>query len=123
MTVEYKPKILGQAAEDAACTFLQTQGLSLLQKNFRCSCGEIDLIMQDRDELIFVEVRLRHHSGHGNSLESINQQKQRKIIKAALFYLQKKKLFDKVFCRFDVIGLDTNQKLSWVKNAFSADFV
>lgn len=82
----------GRTAETLACDFLQKQGLKLIQKNFNCPCGEIDLIMQDKEAVVFVEVRLRRHSHLGTAIETVNRQKQQKLIKTALLYLQKKTL-------------------------------
>jgi putative endonuclease len=112
----------GQAAETTACAFLEKQGLRLLEKNFSCPCGEIDLIMQDQEMLVFVEVRLRQHSHLGSAIESVTRPKQKRLLKAALLYLQKKRCLYKIPYRFDIIGMDGNKPLEWLKNAFSADF-
>jgi len=112
---------IGQKAEDQACVYLQRQGLRLLQKNYRSYHGEIDLIMQDRHDVVFVEVRSRNRIDYGNALESINKNKRRKIIKTALRFLQEKHLLDKVNCRFDVIAMGSGN-LTWIKNAFSLEY-
>lgn len=122
MAVEFKARTQGKIAETYACEFLQNHGLTLLQKNYSCPCGEIDLIMQDRDEIVFVEVRLRHHTHLGSAVETVNKSKQRKLIKTALLYLQKKGWLDKVNSRFDVVGIESNNKVEWIKNAFSVGF-
>jgi putative endonuclease len=123
MAGDFKARVLGQEAEDRACDYLQRHGLKLIQKNFSCPCGEIDLIMQDGDEVVFIEVRLRHHSYMGNALESVTAQKQKRLLKTALLYLQKKKWLDRVNCRFDVVGMDSARNIEWVKNAFGLGFV
>ena len=118
---KFKPssKDIGQQAEQTACQFLQSQGLQLVTQNFRCACGEIDLIMQDKDTLAFIEVRTRQHKQFANALESIDRNKQRKIIRTAHYYLQQKNLTFKMYCRFDVIAINPKSQLfEWIKNAF-----
>ncbi|HSW70860.1 MAG TPA: YraN family protein [Gammaproteobacteria bacterium] len=123
MAVEFKVKPQGNKTEAEVCIFLQKQGLQLLHQNYRCSCGEIDLIMQDLDEIVFIEVRLRRHSDRGTALESVDKTKQRKIIKTALLFLQKKQWLDILNCRFDVVGMNSLNQIEWIKNAFSFDFI
>ena len=113
-------QLKGQLAEDQACDYLKKQGLKCLMRNYRCNLGEIDLIMQDKNDLVFVEVRFRADENHGNALESISYFKQQKLIKTALHYLCKNKLVEKVACRFDVIALD-NSNILWFKDAFQVD--
>lgn len=108
----------GFTSEKEACNFLKAKGLQLITKNYRCRYGEIDLIMQENDVLVFVEVRLRSHMSYGNALESIDSRKQQKLLKSAMHYLQKHHLLDEVDCRFDVIGF-SNNTIEWIKDAFS----
>ncbi len=113
----------GQLAEDMACQHLQQQGLILLQKNFHSRFGEIDLIMQHQQTLVFVEVRYRKNRDFGGPAASITPAKQKKIEKTALFFMQKKgREFN---ARFDVLAIcgDNLQKpqqlnIEWIKNAF-----
>lgn len=114
----YRNKKIGTLAEKKACEFLQTNGLKFLESNFNCSLGEIDLIMQDGETIVFVEIR--HNKHISQALESVDTYKQSKIIKAATFYLQKKQWQDKFYCRFDVIGISETE-LEWIKDAFYAD--
>ncbi len=109
----------GKQAEKSAEKFLRKQGLELIDRNCFSRMGEIDLIMKDKDELVFVEVRSRVSQDYGGALASITQQKQQKIIKTAYNYLQKKKLFDKHPFRFDVVAIDGNPpRIQWLKHAF-----
>ncbi|NNC67493.1 MAG: YraN family protein [Gammaproteobacteria bacterium] len=108
----------GQIAEDAACKFLQKNGLKLVEKNYRCRTGEIDLVMQDKEELVFVEVRYRAKSDFGSALDSVDQNKIQKLISAANHYVSKKQ--PDLPMRFDVIGFDASLKPNWVSNAFPA---
>jgi len=112
----------GYQIEQKAMCFLQSAGLVYIRKNFHCAYGEIDLIMQDKNYLVFVEVRSRNNSQYGNAVESIVSSKQKKLIKTASYYLQQNNLYNKVDCRFDVIGQDTNQKLYWIKNALEVQY-
>ena len=113
-------KNTGAQAEAHAEAFLLQQGLVKCAKNYRCKLGEIDLIMRDRDVLVFVEVRLRTHQAFANAAESVTIRKQQKIIKTARYYLQEHGLTDSVNCRFDVIAFSDKGTPEWIKDAFSA---
>src|SRR3990167_3890760 len=108
---------IGRTAEQKAAEFLQKKGLRLLKKNYRCCFGEIDLIMEDRDDIVFVEVRYREAVDHGHPLESIDGRKVKKIIKTATYFLQKTQLLDKKNGRFDVIAIHQTT-IEWIRNAF-----
>ncbi len=112
-------KTSGELAEARAEVFLVQQGLVKRTKNYRCKLGEIDLIMQHADTLVFIEVRLRSHQAFASAAESVTIRKQQKIIKTAQYYLQEHRLMDKVNCRFDVIAFSDNGAPEWIKDAFS----
>ena len=103
----------GQAAESIALEYLQQHSLKLLRKNFHSRFGEIDLIMQDNDTLIFVEVRQRS-SGISDAIASICPSKQRKLVKAAQYYLLN--IGYEVACRFDAVVMDKEHNIEWLKN-------
>jgi putative endonuclease len=107
-------QIAGQEGENAALLFLQQQGLALAERNFSCKGGEIDLVMQDGEMLIFVEVRKRADKLHGGAAASITPAKQKRLIVAAQHYLQRYRMPPP--CRFDVIAIDADEIL-WLKNA------
>ena len=109
-------RLKGKKAEDIACSFLQTNGLTLIERNYRCRFGEIDLIMQDSDTLVFVEVRYRGSDNFGDGAESIDANKRRKLVFTANHYLQKTSFTHA--SRFDVIALAPNQSPQWICNAF-----
>ena len=115
-------KQTGDAAEARALRHLQDHGLQLLQRNYRTpgrGGGEIDLIMRERDNtVVFVEVRQRARALHGGALASVNWVKQRRIVFAARYFLQR--LPQSPPCRFDVVALDGGQ-LTWLRGAFEAD--
>lgn len=107
----------GNAAEELACAFLQKKGLKLIERNFRCTYGEIDLIMQDGKTLVFIEVRLRSSAHFGGAAMSINHSKQQKLKRTAALYLQ---TYGDSPCRFDAIlmsKVDINA-LEWIQDAF-----
>ena len=112
-------KTSGELAEARAEVFLVQQGLVKRAKNYRCKLGEIDLIMDHADILVFIEVRLRTHQAFANAAESVTIRKQQKIIKTAQYYLQEHQLTDKANCRFDVIAFSDNGAPEWIKDAFS----
>lgn len=106
----------GAQAEQLAARFLQRHGLQLLQRNYRCRYGEIDLIMRDGATLVFVEVRLRSRSDFGGAAASIDHAKQQKLIRTAQHYLAT--LAKIPPCRFDAILLDNGADPEWLRNAF-----
>lgn len=112
----------GEAAEQEACRYLLTHGLQLITRNFRCRRGEIDLVMQDRGCLVFVEVRFRRSPGYGGALESVTPDKQRRIITAASHFLQTRRKWSGHACRFDVVGITGPEpaEVHWIKDAFSS---
>ncbi|MDR1368011.1 MAG: YraN family protein [Candidatus Accumulibacter sp.] len=112
----------GRHAEQIAARFLEKRALSVIERNYRCKVGEIDLICKDGASLVFVEVRLRKNSAFGGAAASITPDKQRKIARAAQHYLTAKRKIG-VICRFDCVVLDSLDKNSveWIRNAFFAE--
>ncbi len=108
----------GQIAEHRACQYLQRQGLTLVEKNYRCRKGEIDLIMQDKNQLVFVEVRYRKHEHYGTAVDTVDKNKVKKLILTAHHYLIKRRL--DVPARFDVVGFDASFNPTWITDAFDA---
>lgn len=110
----------GTAAEDLALRYLEARGLTLVARNFRCRTGELDLIMRDREQLVFVEVRSRRHSRYGTPAESVTRTKQQRLLRAAAFYLQRQRLLDAP-CRFDVVAIlqaEDEPRMEWIRDAF-----
>ena len=106
----------GKGAESSALSFLEGQGLDLLERNYRCRMGEIDLVMQEGDTLVFVEVRQRSSPDFGGAAESITPAKQKRILAAAKHYLMQ---FEPVpDCRFDAVLFGEDGKPEWIRNAF-----
>jgi putative endonuclease len=116
-------QIVGQMAEDKACDYLLKKGLKLVTRNYRCRLGEIDLIMIDKHNLVFVEVRYRKPSRFGDAAETVNYHKQQKLIKAATHYIQYKSV--SMACRFDVISMMPRGEeldIEWIKDAFEVEY-
>lgn len=112
----------GAAGEQQAAHYLSAQGLTLLQRNWRCRLGEIDLVMLDRDTLVFVEVRLRHSQAFGGAAASVDARKRSKLLASAEVYLQQHPQQQQRPCRFDVVALEGSAQgkltLNWIRNAF-----
>lgn len=107
-------QIAGEAAEDRALHHLQQHGLTLVQRNFRCKGGEIDLIMRERESLVFVEVRKRADTRYGGAAASVTARKQARLVLAAQLFLQRYRMPPP--CRFDVVAID-GDRMNWVQNA------
>lgn len=107
----------GSLYERKAAAYLEKQGLTILERNYRCRQGEIDLVARDKEYLVFVEVKYRSGGRAGSSLAAVNKMKQKVISEVARYYLTVKWHSSDIPCRFDVIGIDGEQ-FSWVKNAF-----
>jgi len=120
-TTRTDKQISGLLSEQRAEAFLQAKGLVPVERNFLCKSGEIDLIMRDRESLVFVEVRFRKNANFGSALETVNRSKQKKVIAAAQFYLRKQGLSANIAIRFDVVGI-TGDDIQWVSSAFDAEF-
>ena len=116
----------GRIAEDAALAHLRRHGLTLVQRNFRCKAGEIDLVMRDRHTLVFVEVKHRSNVRFGDPLETIDRRKQLRLARAAEVFLQRNRASTAMQCRFDVVasraGADGKVEIVWLPNAFSLHY-
>jgi len=114
----------GKSAEEFAKHYLQRQGLTLVDQNYRCKYGEIDLIMRDAKTTVFVEVRYRQSEHFGSGAETVDSRKQRKLLASASHYLQNNLKAAKQPCRFDVISLTANAgaeyAVHWIPNAIQS---
>lgn len=113
----------GQAAEDAALRFLESQGCTLLRRNYRCRRGEIDLVMRDRGSLVFVEVRARSSDAYGGAAASVGRSKQRRLVAAARHFLMTHPREARLPARFDVVaicGPGGDNSPHWIRAAFDA---
>ncbi|MCR4741178.1 MAG: YraN family protein [Lachnospiraceae bacterium] len=100
-----------------ACGYLASEGLLILERNFRCRSGEIDIIAKDKETYVFVEVKYRRSSSMGFPSEAVDRKKQATISKVADFYRVRYKLSSDTSYRFDVISI-MGSEIKWYKNAF-----
>ncbi len=115
--------VTGKAGEKIAADFLKKKGYRLVEANYRCPIGEIDIVARDKKDLVFVEVKARKTSALGYPEQAVGLKKQRKISQVALWYLQEKKLGD-VPVRFDIVAilmLPDGCDIRLITNAF--DFI
>jgi putative endonuclease len=114
----------GAASERLAAEYLRGRGLIVLANNLRCRTGELDLVCLDTDVLVIIEVRQRRKIDFGGALASVTWRKQRKIIRAAQFFLQRQADWRGHAMRFDVLALeglpDGAHRIVWIKDAFRA---
>ena len=109
----------GRSAEALALQHLSDSGLRLLERNWSCRSGELDLVMLDGDTVVFVEVRYRKHAAWGGALESVDARKRQRLILAAELFLQRESRWGKQPCRFDVVAIGPGDTgLNWLRNAF-----
>jgi len=108
--------VRGERSEYLACNYLLNQGLRLVEKNFQCKYGELDLIMKDNETLVIVEVRFRKSNKYGSAAESISKKKQSRIIATTQYYLSSNKIDSLV--RFDALAMSSDTDINWIKNAF-----
>ena len=111
----------GKEAEIKAIQWLEQQDLQLLETNYFCRFGEIDIIMLDNNMLVFIEVRLRSTSNFGGAASSVTRRKQQKIITTANHFLMCRPQYAKHHWRFDVIAYESSSVQSspvWYKDAF-----
>ncbi len=108
----------GDSFEELAVKYLIKKGYFIIERNFQVRQAEIDIIARDNNTIVFVEVKYRRGSGSGHPLEAVTLQKQRKICKAALFYMNRNKISpDNTCIRFDVIGI-LGEEITHIENAF-----
>lgn len=114
-------KVFGAFGESLATEYLTECGYRVLERNFSCRTGEIDIIAIQGDTVVFIEVKTRSSERFGLPSEAVSVTKQRRMVKTALYYLQKNRLFD-YMCRFDVIEIivdeENNSRINLIKDAF-----
>jgi putative endonuclease len=107
---------LGRAGELKSAEYLKKKGYRILKTNYKTVFGEIDIIAQDQEYLVFIEVKTRSNDEYGAPSEAVNLKKQEKYYKVASLYLQKEKKIQSP-CRFDVIEIEDG-KINHILNAF-----
>jgi putative endonuclease len=114
---------LGRRAEDLACRHLEALGFQLLERNYRCRAGEIDLVMLDGATLALVEVRSRSTAAHGSAAATVGARKQQRFIRAARHLMLTRSEYRKLAARFDVVAIDPGPDggppvVRWIRDAF-----
>lgn len=107
----------GRRYETFAAEYLKNLGYQILEQNFYCRQGEIDLIAKEGKYLVFIEVKYRKTLHSGAPAEAVNRKKQQKIRQAARYYLYRKNYNEEVPCRFDVVSI-AGEKISVIRDAF-----
>ena len=115
----------GERAENAAADFLQAQGAHILLRNYRCRCGELDIVARiGEGELAIVEVRTRSSNAYGGAAASVDAGKRQRMVRAASLLLQRRRDLARLRARFDVIVVrdpcGEAPRIEWIKHAFSA---
>ena len=129
---------IGSRYEEYAAAFLAKQGLSIIERNYRCKAGEIDIVARDGRTYVFCEVKYRRTAISGDPAEAVDSHKQRKIFLAASWYLKERRLPEDTPCRFDVLALQDSSSgnceqapdlggkpaqktaVRWIPNAFGS---
>lgn len=115
---------IGGSGEDIAAAFLQGLGYVILTRNYRKRFGEIDIVAEEGDTLVFVEVKTRSSGAFGSPLEAVDARKQRRMARAALDYLSRRKLHGRA-ARFDVVAVllqpQGRPRIEHVRNAFDLE--
>ena len=114
---------LGLRAENVAAAYLQQQGAQILLRNYRCRCGELDIIARlGASELAIVEVRTRSSNAFGGAAQSVDAHKRQRLIRAAARLLQQRQDLARLRVRFDVIVVSDPcsdaPRIEWIKHAF-----
>lgn len=123
LTMSKKNLELGRLGEQEAADFLRRQGYKIITKNYKTKFGEIDIIAQDKNALVFIEVKARCSNAFGEPQEAVNKFKQIQISKAALTYLKNNSLLDSP-ARFDIVSVlyvNVAPEINLIKNAFELD--
>lgn len=114
-------KELGIRGEETAVAFLREKGYRIVERNFRCPLGEVDIIALQKEYVVFIEVKTRSSRAFGLPQEGVNRRKQLKLRKLAEYYLKHKGMSD-YNCRFDVVGIEVDQhgysKVEVIQDAF-----
>ena len=109
---------IGREAESRAAEFLRARGLKIIERNWHCRFGEIDLVAREGETLVFVEVRSRASRTYGGAIESISTAKRRSLTATANSYLARCR--EEHPCRFDALLIEAEGRIEWIRNAFDA---
>ena len=115
----YERHILGKTGEEIGTKYLIKNGYKIIIRNFRCRQGEIDIIAQDKNEIVFIEVKTRKNTNYGYPIDAVDKRKQKHILNASKYYIYINKL-EKKNIRFDVIEIYKRDKfyINHIKNIY-----
>ena len=123
MPAESNTRSAGARYEELALDHLRGAGLTLIECNYTCRYGEIDLVMRERETVVFVEVRYRRSNAFGGGIDSVNAAKRAKLVRAARAFLAGHPRLADSTCRFDVVAIGDEARapsIDWRRNAFEA---
>ena len=109
----------GKRGEEITCDFIQKRGMEIIERNYLCKIGEIDIIAKDKEELVFIEVKTRSQEQFGLPSEAVGDTKKKHIYRVAEYYLMKHQL-ENVYCRLDVVEVylyEQNYQINYIKNS------
>ncbi|MCI8463542.1 MAG: YraN family protein [Lachnospiraceae bacterium] len=111
-------RMAGTEGERQAAEYLEARSFRILERNFRCTQGEIDIIGVHEGYLVFVEVKYRSSDGKGSAAQAVNMKKQRRICRTADYYRYVNRLTEDTGVRYDVVAIQ-GKEIRWIQNAFS----
>lgn len=111
----YYKQETGKSGEDIAVEYLEKKGYIILERNFRCNQGEIDIIAMDKQEIVFIEVKTRSNQNYGLASEAVNKQKRKHMIKAIKYYIYVRNL-ENDFIRIDVMEIYIKGKKAYINH-------
>lgn len=116
----YERHVIGKKGEDYSAKLLEDEGYTIIERNFECKTGEIDIIAFDnkKEELVFIEVKTRTNVKYGSPADAVDETKKKHIYKTARYYLYKNNMLDNTFVRIDVIEVfitNNNYKINHIK--------
>ncbi|OGP72689.1 MAG: YraN family protein [Deltaproteobacteria bacterium RBG_16_50_11] len=118
-------KELGRKGEEVALRFLKKKGYKIIEKNYVCMMGEMDIIAREKDTLVFIEVKTRTSTFFGPPQLAVNSAKQMQLSKVALYFLKEKGLED-IKARFDVVAIllrPEREEIELIKDAFDLKYI
>lgn len=116
---ELNKRKIGEEYEEAAVRYLEQAGYEVIERNFRCKLGEIDIIAKDHCYLVFIEVKYRSSARYGLPIEAVDIKKQKTIYRVAQWYLKEHKIGNNIDIRFDIVCI-LGDKITLYKNAFGS---
>ncbi|OGP82480.1 MAG: YraN family protein [Deltaproteobacteria bacterium RBG_16_54_11] len=112
---------MGSRGEDLAVQYLKKRGFKVIERNYHCQWGEIDLIAREKNTLVFIEIKARSSSEYGLPQEAVDRFKQKKLIEVARYYLAERHLTEDIPARFDVVAIHltpAGPQIELIKDAF-----